>query len=480
MKMLLFLFFSLILSEEVVVLSTGNFSDYVKDRNVLVEFYAPWCGHCKQLAPKYEIVATKINNDPSIDASIAKVDATAEKELAGRYGVSGYPTIKWFRKGSLEAEDYDSGRETDDIISWVSDAVTPVVAKIRKKEHEDFGQDSDYVLVSTVKADSKKEKHFDRACRRLRKETKKMKKSFQCGKTRLKKGKTKVAFRRNNFEEKDGPVELTFEGKMSKLDAWVLKNVFGQFGLFDSSGYLLERDDEELFLIVVKDKEYPSEIEGLGEFVNSMKLETGIQANRLDVKLADLWGLPTDEDVLYVYVKMKESGLKNDRRQPKDYKRYLLNPYTENTDLDTFLTKARAGEWKEHLKSQLPEDVKQEGLVVPLIANTFEEIVFDDTKDVLVEFYAPWCGHCKKFAPVYEKFAQTVNRYYKQKNLLVAMIDATANDVPVKIEGFPTLYMFPAEKNAEPIKFEGTRDIDDLSDFIEEYAHAVKPEKDEL
>jgi len=445
---------------------------------VLVEFYAPWCGHCKQLAPKYEIAANKINNDPSIDATIAKVDATEEKELAEQYGVSGYPTLKWMRKGSLEGEDYGGQREAEDIISWVIDASRPVVVTIRKKEAEEFGVESDYALVSTVKADSKKEKLFDRACRRLRKEAKKMKKSFTCGKIRLKKGKTKVLLRRNKFKETDGPVEITFDGKMSKLDAWVMKNVWGQFGLFDSSGFLLDYGDEEIFLIVVKNETYPSEIEGLGDFLDNMKQTTGIQANMLDVKFAEQWGFPVDEEVLYVYARLKDPLSKKDSSQPRrpnEYKRFLLNPSKDKTDFKTFLDGARAGDWQLHVKSQLPGDVKQDGLVVPLIGKTFEEVAFDESKDVLVEFYAPWCGHCKKFAPVYEKFAQLVERYYSHKNLVVAMIDATANDVPVAIKGFPTLYMFPAGKNAEPIKFEGNRDEDDLSDFIEEYALSVKP-----
>jgi len=178
---------------------------------------------------------------------------------------------------------------------------------------------------------------------------------------------------------------------------------------------------------------------------------------------------------------MKKSSVKKERRHPNDYRRYVLDPSKDNTDLDTFLTKAREGDWKFHLKSQLPADVKQDGLVVPLIGSTFEGVVFDKSRDVLVEFYAPWCGHCKKFAPVYEKFAQTVNKYYSKKNLVIAMIDATTNDVPVTIEEFPTLYIFPAGKNKEPVKFEGKRDIDNLSEFIEEYAHSVKPgEKEEL
>jgi len=476
---LLFLFFTFLFANEVTVdLQTPFFVDYVKDRNVLVEFFAPWCGHCKALQPKWEAAAVKVNLDDSIDATIAKVNAVLEQDLADKYVDEGYPTIKWFPRGSVDGVDYDGGRETKDIVAWVIDATTPDIVTIKKKQSEEFGKNTDYSLVSTVKVDSKKEKLFDRACKRLKKEMKKMKKSFRCGKTRLKKGKTKVFFRRNEFEESDGPVKLKYDGKMAKLDGWVLDNVYGKFGLFDE-GFLLDRFDQELFLIVMKEKKYPFEVEGLSDFVIKMKQETGIQANMLDQRGAKNWGFTMDKDVIYVYAKIREVSAKNDKLRPQDYDRYILDPAVNNTDLDIFLSKARASDWEVYVRSQSPDDVHQDGLVVPLIGNTFKEVVYDTTKNVLVEFYAPWCGHCKKFAPEYEKLAQTVERQYKKKNILITKIDSTSNDVPVVISGFPSLYMFPAGKDAKPIKFEGKRDMEDLIDFIDEYSHFTD-EKDEL
>ena len=62
-----------------------------------------------------------------------------------------------------------------------------------------------------------------------------------------------------------------------------------------------------------------------------------------------------------------------------------------------------------------------------LVAKNFDEIVNDETKDVLIEFYAPWCGHCKNLAPVYDEVAA----YLKdESDIVIAKMDATANDVP--------------------------------------------------
>ncbi|KAL5700949.1 protein disulfide-isomerase [Ranunculus cassubicifolius] len=105
----------------VVVLTADNFNDVVLDENkdVLVEFYAPWCGHCKSLAPIYEKVATAYKSEE--DVVIANLDADNHKDLAEKYGVSGYPTLKFFPKGNKAGEDYEGGRDVDDFVSFINE-----------------------------------------------------------------------------------------------------------------------------------------------------------------------------------------------------------------------------------------------------------------------------------------------------------------------------------------------------------------------
>ena len=87
------------------------------------------CGHCKNLAPEWATAGNTF--DASDGIVIADVDATENQALASKYGVQGYPTIKFFPKGSLEPEEYTGGRTADTIVSWVNDK-TGTTKKVKK------------------------------------------------------------------------------------------------------------------------------------------------------------------------------------------------------------------------------------------------------------------------------------------------------------------------------------------------------------
>jgi protein disulfide-isomerase A6 len=105
---------------DVLALNEANFDKIVMDssKDALVKFYAPWCGHCKALAPVYEKLATAFKNEDNV--VVAEVNCDVESKLCSRFSVSGFPTLKFFPKANKEGESYEGGRELDDLLQHLN------------------------------------------------------------------------------------------------------------------------------------------------------------------------------------------------------------------------------------------------------------------------------------------------------------------------------------------------------------------------
>ncbi|XP_047520088.1 protein disulfide-isomerase A6 homolog [Pieris napi] len=141
---------------DVITLTDSNFKEMVLDSEDmwLVEFYAPWCGHCKNLEPHWAKAATELKGKVKLGA----VDATVDQMMASRYQVQGYPTIKFFaggKKTSDSVEDYNGGRTSSDIVSWALDKLAenvpaPEVLEVTDEEVMKGCSDKPLCVVSIL------------------------------------------------------------------------------------------------------------------------------------------------------------------------------------------------------------------------------------------------------------------------------------------------------------------------------------------
>uniref|UniRef100_A0A6B2EEF7 Protein disulfide-isomerase A6 homolog n=1 Tax=Phlebotomus kandelakii TaxID=1109342 RepID=A0A6B2EEF7_9DIPT len=141
-------------SSDVVDLTPANFDRLViqGDAVWVVEFYAPWCGHCKSLVPEYQKVATALKGV----AKVGAVNADEHKSLAGQFGVRGFPTLKIFGADKKSPSDYSGGRTADDIAEAVlAETKKKVKAGLggSGKKSSDSGSNDDVVELTDANFD---------------------------------------------------------------------------------------------------------------------------------------------------------------------------------------------------------------------------------------------------------------------------------------------------------------------------------------
>lgn len=462
------------LDEGVLVLTKGNFQKAITDNEyILVEFYAPWCGHCKALAPEYAKAAKQLADQDS-KIKLGKVDATEENELAEQFGVRGYPTLKFFRNGS--PIEYNGGRQADDIVGWLVKKTGPPAKEIETVEAAEalIAENQVVVLGFFKDRDSKEAKAFLGAASAI----------------------------------DDYPFAITSNDDVySKYEAKCGSIVL--FKQFDEGKVAFEGDATEeevkkfvqsqsLPLVIDFNHDSAQKIFG-GEIKSHLLLFLSKEAGHLDkyVEVARKVAKSYRDQVLFVSINSDEEdhqrileffGMKKEEvpsmrliRLEEDMAKYKPeNAELSEENINGFVGKFLKGELKQHLLSQdIPEDWDKNSVKV-LVAHNFDEVAMNKDKDVFVEFYAPWCGHCKQLAPIFDQLG---DKFKESDSVIIAKMDATANELEhTKITSFPTLKLYRKGDN-QVIDYNGERTLDAMAKFVEtsgESAAAGVPDVEEV
>lgn len=438
--------------KEVLVLTDANFNKAISDNKlILVEFYAPWCGHCKSLAPEYEKAAV-ILKEKNSEVLLAKIDATENKDMAEKFNIEGFPTLKFFDNG--KDSDYNGGRTAEEIVSWLEKRLGPSYTVCSSKnELEEHKQANEVVVVFFGQEEGTEFSLFKETSQVYEGAPFLVVKDENMINENQVKQNSLVLFK--NFDE--GKNVLTDLTSLEQIYEFIETSAMKFVSNFDESTaeFIFGRSNSAVFLYWDEEKHesYKNVLDQVAPKFREKKVyfvTSGIN-DELEQKLAEYIGIKQEHLPV-----VKIHQVKNN-----DVLKYTLkNPITVD-NLTQFVEDFLSGKLEPEYKSEsIPET--QDSSVYKIVGKSFNTIVNDPNKDVLVEFYAPWCGHCQALAPKYENLAEKLKEY---KNLVIAKMDATENEVPgVDIEGYPTL-KFYSHKNKEGVNVEGRSEYD-LLDFL--------------
>ncbi|KAJ2849329.1 protein disulfide-isomerase precursor [Coemansia brasiliensis] len=451
---------------DVKVLTTDTFKEWTASQSLaLVEFYAPWCGHCKALAPEYEKAATMLKPD----IGVAKVDCTEEQALCEEMEIPGFPTLKVFKDGDHAA--YNGTRKAQGIVNYMRKQLLPPLSQLTAETLDQFTKSDRVVVIGFIDdKDSTEYKALDTLANELRDE-------FNFGvapglaKEYGVKAPAVIA-----FKEFDDGQDILEEITVDSLRKFIKTSSVPVLGEISGETYSMYAQTGLPFGFI---------------FFDSPEMREQLEKELYDVAKAN-------KDINFVLIDANKYGSQADHlnlehqwpafaiQAQSSLDKYPFSGELTSDSVAEFVQDYLDGKLEPSYKSE-PIPQTNDGDVMVLVSKQFNEIAFDKSQDVLVEFYAPWCGHCKNLAPTYDK----LGRIMKGSGVVIAKMDAIANDVPssepeLQIYGFPTIVLIRGEDNAI-IEYKGNRSLESLVEFIEENAatkvtvdpKALKDDEDE-
>ncbi|PXF43570.1 Protein disulfide-isomerase [Gracilariopsis chorda] len=443
---------------DVFVADKDNFHSLIAGEGLIfVKFFAPWCGHCKKMIWDFREAATELKGK----ATLVELDATVERDLAKKYEIRGFPVLKLFSKGEV-ISDYKGDRIKEDFIKYIDRALLPYAVECADADElaKFVADNKGKALFIAAKLDKLKSV-FRKTSMSLRDVSPDSVAFASVEDTAfLKELAGKDLEADSVLLVRDDESTDVFSDDADAFEQWASVGSLPLYAEFsrDNAGLYTKLDKPVFILFQDPEKKYKDVNDDITEIAKPYRSSGALVftwTNRVDLKsFAEHVGVADKDPAIVIY------EFKSDQKYvfSGDYSKEALKAW-----IDKFVT----GDVSAAIKSAPIPETNDEPVKI-IVGDTWTEIVEDESKDVLIEQYAPWCGHCKKLAPILDELASDLKGV---ETLVIAKMDATANDAPkeYKTRGYPTLHFFAAGSKTG-VPYEGGRSKEDFVKFLKENA----------
>ncbi|KAJ0246961.1 Protein disulfide isomerase-like 1-3 [Hirschfeldia incana] len=447
--------------KDVAVLTKDNFTEFVeKNSFAMVEFYAPWCGACQALAPEYAAAATELKGV----AALAKIDATEEGDLAQKYEIQGFPTVFLFVDGEMR-KTYEGERTKDGIVTWMKKKASPSIHNITSVEEAERVLSAEPKVVLALLDSLVGSESAELAAASRLEDDLSFYQTTSPDIAKLFEVETDVKRPALVLLKKEEEKLARFDGNFTKaaITEFVSANKVPLVINFTREGasLIFENSVKNQLILFATANESEKHLPTLREVAKSFKgkfVFVYVQMDNEDYgeAVSGFFGVTGTAAKVLVYT------------GNEDMRKFILDGELTVNNIKTLAEDFLADKLKPFYKSD-PVPETNDGDVKIIVGNNFDEIVLDESKDVLLEIYAPWCGYCQSFEPIYNK----LGKYLKGiDSLVIAKMDGTTNEHPrAKADGFPTILFFPGgNKSFDPITVDVDRTVVELYKFLKKHA----------
>ncbi|GIY62791.1 protein disulfide-isomerase A5 [Caerostris extrusa] len=450
-------------------------------------FYAPWCGHCKKMKPEFELAAMQLK-EQDIPGILAGVNAIKEKTVANKYKITGYPTVKYFKNGEFQFD--VNFRTADKIVEFMNDPKEPPPPPPPEVPWSEMPSHVVHLKDDDFKTFLKRKKHvivmfYAPWCGHC----KKAKPEFTAAAEYFK-DEPKVEFAAvdcttfisvcNAHEVKGYPtlkyfsyykVEKPYEGGRTENDFVSYMLSASDSGTppastteEDPEKFWTERPNGEL-VQYLKDSTFHQTIESKKAALVMFYAPWSAHCKALrkvDCFLAAVDGT-IETGVLSEYSISAYPTLKYFKLGKAQFD-------VEHRTVDKIVEFVK----KEPPPREIPWS-EEPSAVVHLKEDDFKPFL-KSKKHVLVMFYAPWCGHCKRAKP---EFTAAAEHYKNNQEVEFAAVDCTSFGSVCsaqEIRGYPTIKYFSYYNVEKPYETGHFVDfIQSSIDFLQPATEAPPP-----